>query len=166
MSVRVGFGFDIHRLVEGRKLLLGGVEIPHVRGLLGHSDADVVLHAVANALLGAIGAGDLGTHFPDRDPRWKGVSSRVLVRETMRLVARRRAAVENVDVTVLAEEPHLEPFKARMASVIGTLLKTPVGRVNVKASTYEGVGPIGQREALAAYAVVALTLRKTKRRAR
>jgi len=154
--MRVGFGFDVHRLVEGRRLLLGGVEIPYVKGLLGHSDADVVLHALANALLGAVGAGDLGHHFPSTDPRWKGASSRHLVEAVMRIVARARCGVENADVTVLAEEPHLEPFKGGMRAVIAELLRVPVAHVNVKASTYEGVGAIGRGEALAAYAVVAL----------
>ncbi len=156
MSVRVGLGFDVHRLVEGRPLILGGVAIPYLKGLLGHSDADVVLHAVANALLGAIGAGDVGHHFPDTDRRWKDASSRRLVAHVMRLVSGQRYAVENVDITVLAEEPRLEPFKAAMRAAIARLVRVPVGDVNVKASTYEGVGPIGRAEALAAYAVVAV----------
>lgn len=163
MSVRVGFGFDIHRLTEGRRLILGGVEIPYVKGLLGHSDADVVLHAIGNALLGAIGAGDLGRHFPTSDPRWKEASSRRLVEEIMRMVARRRCRVENADVTVLAEEPRLEPFKPRMRMVLAELLRVSEEAVNVKASTYEAVGPIGRGEALAAYAVVSVDQRVANR---
>ena len=139
-------------------MILGGVEIPYVKGLSGHSDADVVLHAVASALLGAIGAGDLGNHFPDTDPKWKGVSSRLLLREVMQLVKRRGAAVENLDVTVVAEEPRLEPFKPRMRAVVSELLGVPEPRVNIKASTYEGIGPIGRGEALATYAIVSVRM--------
>lgn len=158
MSTRVGFGFDVHRLVKGRRLVLGGVPIPFPKGLRGHSDADVVLHAVASALLGAVGAGDLGQHFPDTDPRWRGADSRRLVAAAVRLVAQRGGRVENTDVTVLAERPRLEPYKARMRATLARLLGVPAARVNVKASTYEGVGPIGQGQALAAYAVVLVKL--------
>lgn len=164
MSTRVGFGFDIHRLVKSRRLVLGGVPIPFAKGLLGHSDADVVLHAVASALLGAIGAGDLGTHFPDADPRWRGASSRRLLEAVMRMVRARSGRVENVDVTVLAEQPRLEPYKPRIRAGAARALGVPMARVNVKASTYERLGPIGAGQALAAYAVVALTV--TARRAR
>ena len=165
MGTRVGFGFDVHRLVVGRRLVLGGVPIPFPKGLLGHSDADVVLHAVASALLGAVGAGDLGTHFPDRDLRWKGADSRRLVAASMRLVAQRGGRVENADVTVLAERPRLEPHTLRMRAEVARLLGVPAARVNVKASTYEGLGPVGRGQALAAYAVVAVTV-TARRRAR
>lgn len=160
MTMRVGFGFDLHRLAAGRRLLLGGVEIPSVKGLLGHSDADVVLHAVASALLGAIGAGDLGQHFPDSDPRWKGASSRQLLEQVMRLVQRAGGRVGNADLTVLAEAPRLEPFKPRMREAVAALLRVAPEQVNVKATTMEGLGPIGQQEALAAYAVVTVTARR------
>ena len=165
MSTRVGFGFDVHRLVKGRRLVLGGVPIPFPKGLLGHSDADVVLHAVASALLGAVGAGDLGQHFPDTDPRWKNADSRRLVTAAARLVAQRGGRVENADVTVLAERPRLESYKARMCAGLARLLGVPAARVNVKASTYEGVGPVGQGQALAAYAVVAVTVSARRRKA-
>lgn len=161
MSTRVGFGFDVHRLVAGRPLVLGGVPIPFSKGLLGHSDADVVLHAVASALLGAVGAGDLGTHFPDRDPRWKGADSRRLVAAAMRLVVRRGGRVENADITVLAERPRLEPYTRRMRAGLARLLGVPAARVNIKASTYEGVGPVGRGQALAAYAVVAVNVARS-----
>ena len=166
MSPRVGFGFDLHRLVRGRPLILGGLTIPSAKGLLGHSDADVVLHALASALLGAIGAGDLGTHFSDRDPRWKGVSSRRIVEQVMRMVGRRGGIVENADITIVAEAPRLEPYKSRMAVTMAHVLKVSTGQVNVKATTAEGLGPIGRGQAMAAYAVVALTLRPRRQKRR
>ena len=156
-GIRVGFGFDLHRVVRGRRLILGGIPIPSRAGLLGHSDADVILHAIGSALLGAIGAGDLGQHFPDTDPRWKGVSSRVLLAQIRRMVVARGASVENVDVTVVAQAPRLEPFKLRIRASVAVLLGVVVDRVNVKATTYEGLGPIGQRRAIAAYAVAAVS---------
>ena len=166
MSARVGFGFDLHRLVAGRRLRLGGVAIPWKRGLLGHSDGDAVLHAVASALLGAIGAGDLGQHFSDRDPRWRGADSRTLVAAVMRLVRRARGRVENVDVTVVAEAPRLEPYNDAMRAAIAALVGVPAARVNVKATTFEGLGPIGRGQAIAAYAVVAMEIRAGRRRVR
>ncbi len=149
----VGFGYDVHRLVPGRRLVLGGVEIPHGKGLLGHSDADVLLHAVADALLGAAGLGDLGRLFPDTDPAWKDVSSEVLLD---RVLERLRPAwtLVNVDVTVVAEEPRLAPhheaIRARLAGRLGT------SRVSVKAKTNEGLGDVGRGEAIACYAVAEL----------
>ncbi|MBI4227902.1 MAG: 2-C-methyl-D-erythritol 2,4-cyclodiphosphate synthase [Candidatus Omnitrophica bacterium] len=164
MSTRVGFGFDVHRLVAGRPLIIGGVPIPFAKGLLGHSDADVALHAVASALLGAVGAGDLGTHFPDTDPRWKGASSRRLLAEVVRLVRRSGGRVGNADVTVLAQRPRLEPYKARIRAGLARQLGVPAACVNVKASTYEGIGPIGHGRALAAYAVATVTIGARRRR--
>ncbi len=166
MSARVGFGFDLHRLVQGRRLRLGGVAVPSAKGLLGHSDGDVVLHAVASALLGAIGAGDLGQHFSDRDPRWRGADSRTLVAAVMQLVRRAGGRVENVDVTIVAEAPRLEPYKVVMRSAMAALVGVPAARMNVKATTFEGLGPIGRGQAIAAYAVVAVELRAARRRAR
>ena len=149
----VGFGYDIHRLVPGRRLVLGGVEIPHGKGLLGHSDADVLIHAVADALLGAAGLGDLGRLFPDSDPAHKDVSSEVLLDRVMERL-RPAWSVVNVDVTVVAEEPRLAPhheaIRARLAARLGT------GRVSVKAKTNEGLGPVGSREAIACFAVAEL----------
>ncbi len=166
MSTRIGFGFDLHRFVRGRRLRLGGVAIPSAKGLLGHSDGDVVLHAVASALLGAIGAGDLGQHFSDRDPRWRGADSRTLVAAVMRLVRRAHGRVENVDVTIVAEAPRLQPYKAAMRAGMAALVGVPAARVNVKATTFEGLGPIGRGQAMAAYAVVALEIRAGRRHAR
>jgi 2-C-methyl-D-erythritol 2,4-cyclodiphosphate synthase len=149
----VGFGFDIHRLVPGRRLVLGGVEIPHGLGLLGHSDGDVVLHALIDAILGAAGAGDIGSRFPDSDPRWAGISSEVLLAKVWDDLAGTHALV-NADITVVAEEPkiapHREAIRARIASRLGT------DRVWIKGKTMEGLGPIGAGEAIAAYAVVEL----------
>jgi 2-C-methyl-D-erythritol 2,4-cyclodiphosphate synthase len=149
----VGFGYDIHRLVPGRRLVLGGVEIPHAKGLLGHSDADVLLHAVADAILGAAGLGDLGRLFPDSDPAWKDASSEALLDRVMEKV-RPAWTVVNVDATVVAEEPRLAPhheaIRRRLAVRVGT------DRVSVKAKTNEGLGPVGAREAIACYAVAEL----------
>lgn len=149
----VGFGYDIHRLVPGRRLVLGGVEIPHGKGLLGHSDADVLLHAVADAILGAAGLGDLGRLFPDTDPAWKDASSEVLLDRVMERV-RPAWTVVNVDATIVAEEPKLAPHAAAMGARLAARVGT--GRVSVKAKTNEGLGPVGAREAIACFAVVEL----------
>jgi 2-C-methyl-D-erythritol 2,4-cyclodiphosphate synthase len=156
MSFRVGTGFDLHRLAPGRPLVLGGVPIPHAEGLLGHSDADALLHALADALLGAAGLGDLGQHFPDTDPRYAGADSRGLLRETVRLVKQAGWAVVNVDSTVIAERPRLAPHIPAMRAQIARLLEIPEGAVSVKAKTHEGVDGIGRGEAIAAHAVVLL----------
>lgn len=145
----VGIGFDIHRLVAGRKLLLGGIEIPHSVGLLGHSDGDVVLHAVIDAYLGATGGGDIGERFPDTDPQWKDAPSEAMLRS----VLTRRWDVENVDVTIVAEEPKLGARKREIASGVARIFGIDAARVNVKAKTAEGLGPIGNREAIACLAV-------------
>lgn len=149
----VGLGFDIHRLVPGRRLLLGGVEIPHPKGLLGHSDGDALLHAVIDALLGAAGLGDIGRRFPDTDPAWKDVSSEGLLDRVMAEL-RPKWRVVNADVTVIAEEPKLSPHADEIGRRLAARLGT--GRVSIKAKTMEGLGPIGQREAIACYAVVQL----------
>jgi 2-C-methyl-D-erythritol 2,4-cyclodiphosphate synthase len=149
----VGFGFDIHRLVPGRPLVLGGVPLPHPKGLLGHSDGDALLHAVTDALLGAAGLGDIGTRFPDTDPAWKDTASGLLLGRVMDEI-RPRWTVENADVTLVAEEPriapHREAIRMNLAAALGT------DRVSVKAKTMEGLGPVGNREAIACYAVVEL----------
>ena len=149
----VGFGYDIHRLAPGRRLVLGGVELPHPDGLLGHSDGDVLLHAVIDALLGAAGLGDIGRMFPDTDPAYKDISSEVLLKRVLEKVLP-RWSVENVDVTVVAEAPRLAPhheaIRRRMAALLGT------ERVGVKAKTNEGLGPVGEGKAIACYAVASL----------
>jgi len=154
--MRVGLGYDVHRLVTGRPLILGGVEIPHTHGLAGHSDADAVLHAITDAILGALAAGDIGERFPDTDPQWAGAPSRVFVTEVVRLAARRGYRVGHCDVTVIAEAPKLTPHKGPMRARIAELLNVEIDGVSVKAKTNEGLGPIGAGEGIAAAAVVLL----------
>jgi len=156
MSGRVGIGYDLHRLVEGRRLILGGIEIPFSKGLAGHSDADVVLHSLCDALLGAAALGDLGRHFPDTDPRYKDISSAKLLEAVLTEIERRRFEIENVDVTILAEAPRLAPVLEAMRARVAELLRIPPDRVNIKAKTNEGVGAVGRGEAIAAYAVCLL----------
>jgi len=154
--MRVGCGYDVHRLIQGRKLVLGGVIIPFERGLLGHSDADVVLHALCDALMGAAGLGDIGHHFPDTDPRFKDISSMELLVQTFALVRDRGFSVNNVDATVLAEAPKLNPHRSAMQANIARVLEIEIADVNVKATTMEGLGAIGKGEAIAAICVVTL----------
>ncbi len=157
--MRVGFGYDVHRLEKGRRLVLGGVEIPHPRGLLGHSDADVLCHAVVDALLGAAALGDIGRHFPDTDPEWKDAPSLTFLEWTAALLADRHFQIVNVDATLQAEEPKLAPFIPRMRRNIAAALGVDLEQVSVKATTAEGLGFIGRREGIAA-AAVALIKRK------
>ena len=156
MNIRIGNGFDVHALVAGRKLILGGVDIPWDRGLDGHSDADVLLHAVCDAILGALALGDLGAHFPDTDPRWKGADSRVLLRECMRLVRDAGLRVGNADLTVIAERPRIAPHAAAMRALIAADLACDETAINIKATTTEGLGFTGRGEGVAAQAVVLL----------
>jgi len=155
--VRVGLGYDAHRLVAGRPLILGGVKIPYAQGLLGHSDADVLSHAIGDALLGAVGAGDLGSHFPDKDPAYKDISSLILLARIMEVVRDRGFAPVNVDATIVAEQPRLAPhipgMQARLAPILGL---TPAD-INIKATTTEHMGFAGRGEGMAAYAVVLVT---------
>lgn len=154
--MRVGIGYDIHRLVCGRKLILGGVEIPFAKGLEGHSDADALLHALSDAMLGALALGDIGTHFPDDDPKYKDASSAALLGEVDKLVRREGYSVGNADTVVIAEKPKLGPFFADMRKKISGILKIDSARVSVKATTNERLGPIGRGEAIGASAIVAL----------
>jgi 2-C-methyl-D-erythritol 2,4-cyclodiphosphate synthase len=156
VSVATGIGWDSHRLVEGRPLILGGVTIPFDRGLAGHSDADVVAHAVTDALLGAAGLGDIGEHFPDTDARWAGADSLELLRAVVGLVADARHVIAHVDTTVVMERPKLGRHKAEIRAALAAALGVPVERVNVKASTGEGMGFVGRGEGVAALAVVTL----------
>jgi 2-C-methyl-D-erythritol 2,4-cyclodiphosphate synthase len=151
--MRVGQGFDVHPLVAGRKLVIGGVDIPHEKGLLGHSDADVLLHAICDALLGAAALGDIGRHFPDSDARYKGIDSRSLLREVAALVKSRGHLVVNVDATIVAEAPRMAPHIAAMVSNIAADLAIDAGHVNVKATTTEKLGFTGRGEGIAAQAV-------------
>lgn len=156
--MRVGQGFDVHQLVEGRKLIMGGVEIPYERGLLGHSDADVLLHAISDALLGAAALGDIGRHFPDSDPRYKGIDSRHLLREVMRLVKGKGYGVVNLDATIIAQAPKMAPHIEQMVANIAADLGVEVGCVNVKATTTEKLGYTGRGEGIAAQAVCLIDL--------
>jgi 2-C-methyl-D-erythritol 4-phosphate cytidylyltransferase/2-C-methyl-D-erythritol 2,4-cyclodiphosphate synthase len=150
---RAGFGYDLHRLVEGRPLILGGVTIPFDRGLAGHSDADAICHAITDALLGAAGAGDIGRHFPDTDPRWKGASSLDLLRRAVEIVREHGLAVGNVDATVILERPKLAPHVEQMRATLAEVLGVTPDRVSIKGKTNEGVGEIGRGEAIAVHAI-------------
>lgn len=151
--MRIGHGYDVHRVTEGRKMIIGGVEIPYEKGLLGHSDADVLLHAVTDAILGAAALGDIGRHFPDTDPRYKGIDSRILLRHAMALVREKGWRVENVDATVIAQKPKLAPHIGRMKENIAEDLGIAPDQVNVKATTEEHLGFTGREEGIAAHAV-------------
>jgi len=154
--MRIGQGYDVHALVAGRALVLGGVRIPHARGLAGHSDADVLAHAVGDALLGALGEGDLGTHFPSSDARWKDASGALLLGEILQRVARAGFGVANVDATIVAQEPRLAPHQAQIREGLAKLLGVEATRVNVKLKSTDGLGAIGRGEGIAAQAVVLL----------
>ncbi|MDE6904918.1 MAG: 2-C-methyl-D-erythritol 2,4-cyclodiphosphate synthase [Lachnospiraceae bacterium] len=155
--MRVGLGYDVHRLVEDRKLILGGVEIPHTLGLLGHSDADVLLHAVMDALLGAAALGDIGKHFPDTDEAYRGISSMKLLEHVGKLIEKEGYLVENIDATVIAQKPKLRPYIEEMEKNIAEVLKVQKNQVNVKATTEEGLGFTGTEAGIAAQAVCALS---------
>ena len=157
---RIGIGYDVHRLVEGRKLIIGGVEIPYSKGLLGHSDADVLLHAISDALLGAIGKGDIGEHFPDNDEQYKDISSMHLLKKVSDLVTDEGYVISNVDTIIQAQEPNLKQYKSQMRFHIAYELAIDEEYVNIKATTLEKLGPIGNCEGIAAFASV-LLIKKT-----
>jgi len=153
---RIGSGYDAHRLVEGRPLILGGVEIPYTLGLLGHSDADVLTHAVMDAIIGALGMGDIGQHFPDTDPAHKGADSLSLLKTVMDWVKREGLIVNNLDATLVAEKPKLARHLPAMKAKLAEILEAPSERINIKATTTEGMGFCGRQEGMAAYAVISL----------
>jgi len=155
-AFRCGIGYDAHRLVSGRKLILGGVKIPHPRGLEGHSDADVLSHAVADAVLGALGAGDIGKHFPNTEESIRGISSIEILRHAATIAAQKNARVVNVDATVLAEAPKISPHIAAMQEKIADALGVKANAISIKATTNEGLGPIGRSEGMAAIAVASV----------
>ena len=157
MSYRIGIGYDIHRLVDERKLFIGGVEIPYIRGLLGHSDGDVLLHAICDALLGALAEEDIGQHFPDTDPKYHGISSIELLKTVDELVKKENFVISNIDAVVIAEEPILSPFRKQIRDKIAQILKIKEEDVNIKAKTNEGLGETGRKEAIAAYVVTIIT---------
>lgn len=161
--MRIGFGYDVHPLVAGRKLILGGVEIPFPKGLAGHSDADVLLHAICDSLLGAIGERDIGHHFPDHDPRFKDISSLLLLQEVNSLLNRRNYLIENLDSTIIIEEPKIIPFIPQMVERIGNALGITPQQINIKATTSEGLGFVGEKKGVAAYAVALLSARQERK---
>ena len=153
---RIGFGYDVHKFSEKRKLILGGVEIPSGKGLLGHSDADVLLHAVIDALLGALSLGDIGTHFPDTDMKYKGADSRDLLKSVSDLVREHGYSIGNIDSTIVIQKPKILPYIGKMKEVISGILKIEAGQISIKATTSEGLGFTGREEGAAAFATVLL----------
>lgn len=152
--MRTGFGYDVHRLVENRKLIIGGVDIPFEKGLLGHSDADVLLHAISDAILGAVAEGDIGKHFPDTDQKWKGADSLMLFQHVVKIAREKGFEVNNIDSTIVCQRPKLAPHIPMMGKNIATAAGVSISQVNVKATTTEGLGFTGTGEGIAAYAVV------------
>ena len=158
--MRVGIGYDLHRLVPNRKLILGGAEIPHTLGLLGHSDADVLTHAIIDAILGAAALGDIGSHFPDTDPAYEGINSLILLQKTKARVENLGYLVQNVDSTIIAQRPKLAPHIPEMRGRLAETLNLSLNEVSVKATTSEGIGVVGKEEAIAAQAIVSLVERR------
>jgi 2-C-methyl-D-erythritol 2,4-cyclodiphosphate synthase len=154
--MRIGFGYDVHRLVAGRPLVLGGIVIPFEKGLLGHSDADVLVHAICDALLGAAAMGDIGLHFPDTDPKFKGISSLKLLASTTSMIKKTGFEVGNIDATILAEAPKINPYRAEMQHSLAHTMKIDPDRISVKATTAEGLGFIGKGDGMAAMSVALL----------
>lgn len=154
--MRIGQGFDVHRLVTGRPLVIGGVEIPHDRGLEGHSDGDVLLHAVADAILGALGQGDLGVHFPSSDPALRGIASARLLERVVVLMREQGQTLANLDATIVAQAPRLAPYQAKLQANLSALLGVPADRVNLKITSTDGLGALGREEGIASLAVVLL----------
>ncbi len=151
--MRIGFGYDVHKLVEGRKLIIGGLEIEHDRGLLGHSDADVLVHSIMDSILGALGLGDIGRHFPDTDDQYKDISSMVLLERVFEIMKENSYNIGNIDVTVAAEEPKLAGHIENMEKNIARVLRTDKSNINIKATTTEELGFVGEKEGIASYAV-------------
>ena len=154
--IRVGNGYDVHRLVEGRKLILGGVDVPHSMGLDGHSDADALVHALCDALLGGLGAGDIGNYFPNTDPKWKGISSLHLLKEVMRMCREKGFELANADSVIVAQKPKLAPYISEMKKNIASILDVETDQINIKATTTEKLGFAGREEGISAYAVALL----------
>lgn len=156
--LRVGMGYDVHQLVEGRKLIMGGVEIPHHKGLLGHSDADVLIHAIMDALIGAIGEGDIGKHFPDTDPQYKGISSMILLEHVAHLLEERKAVIHNIDATIIAQKPKMAPYILQMREHIASALKLESKQINIKATTEEKLGFTGAEQGISSQAIALVDL--------
>jgi len=154
--MRAGFGYDVHRLVKGRKLILGGVSIPYSKGLKGHSDADVLLHSICDALLGAAGLSDIGHYFPNKDPKWKDISSIVLLNECSKLLKKKKLKICNIDSTILLEEPKISPYISKMKNNIAKTLKIKTSQLSIKSTTSEGLGFIGAKKGCSAYSICML----------
>ena len=154
--MRIGFGYDVHRFAENRDLWIGGIKIPHSKGLLGHADADVLIHAICDALLGAAALGDIGKHFPDTDPNYKGIDSKILLTETARLITKAGYKIMNIDSTIALQAPKIAPYIEQMRITLSSLLEIETGQVSVKATTTEKLGFEGRQEGVSAYAVVLL----------
>jgi 2-C-methyl-D-erythritol 2,4-cyclodiphosphate synthase len=159
MSVRCGIGYDLHRLAEGRKLIVGGIELPFEKGPVGHSDGDVLAHALCDALLGAAGLGDIGTHFPDTDAQWKGANSLLFLEHAKKLLDEKHFAIEHVDAVVILEKPKLGPHFPRMREALGRALGVSAGKIHLKAKTNEGVDAVGRGEAVACHVIATLVQR-------
>lgn len=157
--MRIGFGYDVHQLVGGRRLIIGGVKIPHNKGLFGHSDADVLVHAIMDSILGSLALGDIGKHFPDTDPQYKGISSLLLLERVFTIMEDKGYKIGNIDATIGAQEPKLAPYIDEMRANIALILKTSLANINIKATTTEKLGFVGRKEGISAYAVS--LLRKT-----
>ncbi len=156
MNIRIGNGYDIHQLVADRPLILGGVKIPHTLGLLGHSDADVLTHAIMDALLGALGLGDIGHYFPPSDPKWQGANSMILLQQVAEIIQSQGWKIGNIDSTIVAEQPKIKPHLKSMRSAIAKTLEIEIDQISIKATTNEKLGPVGREEGICAYAVVLL----------
>lgn len=155
--LRIGQGFDLHKLVEGRKLIIGGVEISHSKGLLGHSDADVLIHSIIDALFGALAIGDIGTHFPDNDPKYKNIDSTILLKEAINLVKEKGYKINNIDNTILAQEPKMKPYIPLMQKKLAGILEVDESQISIKAKTMEEQDSIGEKKAIATQSTVLLT---------
>ncbi|QSZ27183.1 2-C-methyl-D-erythritol 2,4-cyclodiphosphate synthase [Aceticella autotrophica] len=155
VSVRIGLGYDVHKLVKGKRLILGGIKIPYEKGLLGHSDADVLTHAIIDGILGAAGLGDIGTHFPDSEWAYKDIDSMILLKKTLGMI-KERYKINNIDCVIVAQEPKLLPYKEAIEKNLSTVLNIGIDRINIKAKTEEGLGFTGRKEGISAYAVVSL----------
>ena len=156
--LRVGIGYDVHQLVEERKLIIGGVEIPHYKGLLGHSDADVLIHAIMDALIGAIGEGDIGKHFPDTDPKYKGINSMELLQHVGQLLKEKNAVIHNIDATIIAQQPKMAPHIMKMRENIAEVLQIQVNQINIKATTEEKLGFTGEEKGISSQAITLVDL--------
>lgn len=156
MAYRIGFGVDYHQLAEGRPFMIGGIEVPHHKGAAGHSDADVLLHAICDALLGAACMGDIGVHFPDTDPQYKNIDSKILLKETMKLIEKENYRLVNIDSTLCLQEPKIKPYIQRMQQAIASIIEIPEKNISIKATTTEQMGFVGRKEGVVAYATVLL----------